>query len=155
VTAQKAGTLEPNVGAPGGKKHREGEEPDQQWSGLGQMLGWIQEMRREQAETNRQLLEGFQDLAARQTCALEQLWLAPAPRNPSPLRRNPDPGDPSPRPNPDPRDRSPLRQNPDPCDPSPLLTPEPGDPCCPQPGGAAADPCSPGPVGAKADPCTP
>ncbi|TNN41622.1 hypothetical protein EYF80_048215 [Liparis tanakae] len=55
----------------GEKKHLEGEEPDhpeKQCGGLEQMLGWIQAMRR--------------DLAARQTCALEQLWLA---RDPSPL----------------------------------------------------------------------
>ncbi|TNN79756.1 hypothetical protein EYF80_009989 [Liparis tanakae] len=46
------------------------------------------------------------DLAARQTCALEQPWLAPAPRDPSAL------------PTSDIRDPPPLRPNPDPCDPS-------------------------------------
>ncbi|TNN21813.1 hypothetical protein EYF80_068076 [Liparis tanakae] len=37
------------------------------------MLGWIEAMRRDQAEVNRQLLQGHQDLIARQRCALEQL----------------------------------------------------------------------------------
>ncbi|TNN81625.1 hypothetical protein EYF80_008071 [Liparis tanakae] len=97
------------------------------------MLGWIQEMRRDQAEANR-----LQDLAARQTCALEQLWLAPAPRDPAPLWPNPYPGNTSPRPNPDSRDPSPLRQNPDSCDPSALPNP---DPCDPLPLPTPADPC--------------
>ncbi|TNN72225.1 hypothetical protein EYF80_017509 [Liparis tanakae] len=46
------------MGPPEGKEHRKGEEPDQQCSGLGQMLGWIRAMRWDQAEANRQLLEG-------------------------------------------------------------------------------------------------
>jgi len=86
-------------------------------------------MRRDQAEANRRLLEGLHDLAVRQTSTLEQLWPAPAPRDPSALPA-PDPHDPSALPTPGPvcavafRSRGPVGAA-NPRNPSP---PNPGDP---------------------------
>jgi len=49
------------------------------------MLERVAAMRRDQAEANRQFLEGLQDLAARQTFALGQLGLVTASRDLSEL----------------------------------------------------------------------
>jgi len=130
------------VGPPG-EKQTEGEEPDQQWSGLGQMLGWLQEMRRDQAEANRQLLEGLRDLAERQTCALGQLRLAPDPRDPPALRPNPDPRNPSAEPvtpAPSPSRSVPVGFS----SPSPLSRPTP-EPPRPEPGPPEPPRPEPGP----------
>jgi len=65
--ALKAVTLEPNVGPPGLTKHLEGEVPDlpeEPFSSLGQILGWIQAMRQGQVEENRQFLEALKDPSA-------------------------------------------------------------------------------------------
>ncbi|TNN77630.1 hypothetical protein EYF80_012220 [Liparis tanakae] len=126
------------------KEHLAGEEPDQQFSGLGQMLGWIQAMRRDQAVANRQFLEALTD--------------------PSALRPTHVPGDQL--------DPSALPAA-DPCDPSALPTPDaresgrrtihvPRDPSALRPTSATRDlparsptPVPLWPVGAKADPKLP
>jgi len=66
--------LEPNVGPPEFTKQmeREAQQPEEPFIWWRQMLGWVAAMRRDQAEANGQ--------SARQTYALEQLWLPPAPR---------------------------------------------------------------------------
>ncbi|TNN77450.1 hypothetical protein EYF80_012264 [Liparis tanakae] len=84
VTGMNPVTLEPNVGPPG--KKRMEQQPEEQFTGWEQMLEWVTAMRRDQAVANRQVLESLQDLAARQTCALGQLGLAPAPVTRRPCR---------------------------------------------------------------------
>jgi len=64
----EAVTVEPNVGPPERKKHLERMEPDkpeEPLSGWEQMLERVAAMWRDQAEANRQLLEGLQDLRHR------------------------------------------------------------------------------------------
>ncbi|TNN61752.1 hypothetical protein EYF80_028051 [Liparis tanakae] len=111
-------TLEPNVGPPGGKVHLEGEEPDQQFRGLGQMLGWIQVMRRDQAEANRQFLEAL--------TVPSELRPTPVTRDLSALEPTPACRDPSAVPTPDLRVPSAAPVPPGPS-PSRLVTvPRPG-----------------------------
>ncbi|TNN35403.1 hypothetical protein EYF80_054439 [Liparis tanakae] len=77
--------LGPNVKPPGLKKQMEREEqpPEEPFIGWRQMLWWVAAMWRDQAEADRQLLEALRHQAVRQTYALKQLWLSPAPRVPS------------------------------------------------------------------------
>jgi len=119
-------TLEPNVEPPG-TKHLEGMEPDQPedpFSTLGQMLTRMEEMRRAQAEENRQFLEALQDPPA--------LRPTPVPQDSAELP-TPVPQDPSELPSP--RTRRSCRlpfprigEAAVPQDPSELPTPVPQDP---------------------------
>jgi len=96
----EAVTVEPNVGPP----DKRPDQPEEPLSSLEQMLARIEEMRRAQAEENRQFLEALQDPPARRP--------TPIPRDPLALQ-NPDPQDPAEMPTRVPRD------------PSALLTPDP------------------------------
>jgi len=130
-------TLEPNVGPPESKKPLEGMEPEQpgeQFAGWEQLLERVAAMRRDQAEAHRQLLEGLQDLTARQTFALGQLGLVAASQDTVELPTS-EAQEPLELPTPKGQDPSELpsseRQEPstsEPRDPSELPTSEPRDP---------------------------
>jgi len=132
----RAATVEPNVGPPDKEKRLEGVEPEQPeelLSSLGQMLARMEEMRRAQAEENRQFLKALQDPPGRRPtpvpCDPSARRPTPVPRDQSALQ-NPDPRDPSALPTPHPQEPSAL-PTPDPQDPSVLPTPDPQDPCSP------------------------
>ncbi|TNN34915.1 hypothetical protein EYF80_054919 [Liparis tanakae] len=85
-SGEKPATLEPNVGPLEKKKPHEGMEPDGRFAGWEQMRERVSAMQREQAEANRQFLEGLQDRAARQTFVLGQLGVVTSSCDPSELR---------------------------------------------------------------------